>query len=321
MSAITVAAVATVAAAGVSAYTASKQASAQKKAAGQLSSGLDKASNIGTPEELYGKKFIPPKFQDTTSTDVFGDTNAGIAKSLPEIYSIADSINAKNSKARNVATGGQFRNTQAQEGKDISGMLKGQVPQDVVDSINRMVAENIGGAFDPSGNTSSAFGFSATASDTARRLGLTSLDLVKTGLQFGPAWRASVDSFLYKPQAAASDFFGPAAALNLRAQELKSQQDVNRYNSLINTGKAEAAPDPAASGAKNDAILMAQLKGQAGLVNAQATGNQGAALAGLINAGGGAITTGVNAYRTSGTASLPPPVQPGQTNPLNTPYR
>lgn len=314
------------ASAGVAAYGASQQASAQKKAAGQLNTGLDAAANTGTAEQLYGKKFIPPKFEDTTSSDVFGDTNKGVAKSLPELFSIADRVNQNNRGIRNAGTGGAFTKTQNAEGRDILGLDKGQVPPDVVDSINRLVAENLGGAFDPSGNTASQFGLSATASDTARRLGLTSLDLMKTGLQFGPAWRASVDSFLYKPQNAASDIYGPAAAMNLQAQNIKSQQDVNRYNSLVNIGKAEAGPDPQASGAKNDAILMAQLRGQSGLVNAQAQGNQTAALAGLINAGGGAITTGINAYRApavygggavGATGALP--TSAGSTA-LNTPY-
>lgn len=301
MSAVTVAAIGTVAAAGVAAYGAHQQAAGQKKAAGQLNAGIDAASAIGTPEQLYGKKYVPPPFQDTTSSDVFGDTNKGVAKSLPEIFNIADQINQKNRGSRNTATGKTFTKTQTQEGANILALDKGQVPQDVVDSINRLVAENLGGAFDPSGNTASQFGLSATASDTARRLGLTSLDLMKTGLQFGPAWRASVDSFLYKPQQAASDIYGPAANLNLQAQQIKSQQDVNRYNSLVNIGKAEAGPDPQASGAKNDALVMAQLRGQAGVVNSQAQANQTAALAGLINAGGSAITTGINAYKTSGT--------------------
>lgn len=300
MSAITVAAVATVAAAGVSAYGASQQAKGQKAAANQLGKGLDDAAAIGTPEELYGTKYVPPEFEDTTSTDVFGDTSKGVARSLPEIFSISEQINAKNRRTRNIATGGAFGRTQRSEGEALEALTKGTVPKDVVDSINRLVAENLGGAFDPSGNTASQFGFSATAADTARRLGLTSLDLMKTGLQFGPAWRASVDSFTYKPQQAAADIFAPAAALNLREQELRSQQDVNKYNSLINVGRAEAGPDPAAAGAKNDAIMMASLRGSAGAASAQATGNQYNALAGLINAGGAAITTGATAYKTAG---------------------
>ncbi len=328
MSAVTVAAVGVLAGAAATAYGQHQQATAQKKAAGQLNSGLNDASNAGTAEQLYGKKFVPPPFQDTTSSDVFGDTNKGVAKSLPELFSIADQVNQKDRGIRNKATGGAFTQTQNAEARDIVGLDKGQVPQDVVDSINRLVAENLGGAFDPSGNTASQFGLSATASDTARRLGLTSLDLMKTGLQFGPAWRASVDSFLYKPQNAAQDIYGPAANLNLQQQQLRSQQDVNRYNSLINIGKAQAGPDPTASGAKNDAIIMAQLRGQSGLVNAQAQGNQTAALAGLINAGGSAITTGINAYRTSGTPAYSGGAVAGSggvpgsagANALNTPY-
>lgn len=265
MSAATVAAVATVASAGVAAYSASQQAGA-------------------TGTDQTGSKFKPVAYKDNIGgSDSYaqqiyakgGDMNAFMEGGLPMNFDIANRVNQFDNRKRAKETGGTFDATIKQEGANILGMERGQVPQDVIDSVNRIVAENLGGAVNPNG-PNGGFGNSTVANSAARNLGLTSLDLMKTGMSFGPSWRSNADSFIYKPQDAARDFFFPAAQVALNASQIQLQRDQNQYVSDNNIARAAAMPDPHATGALNN-----QLQGQAGL--GQGVGNIGSALAGLVH--------------------------------------
>lgn len=305
MSFAAVGAVTAVVSAGVgaySAYSSSKQASAQNKAAqGQAGAGNS---------DLYGQKFEPVPYNDRIGTDasyakqVMPDVLDNVKMTMPEIFGIAHDVNQYNERVRKNRTGGKFQETIMQEGANLSAMEKGQVPQDVIDQINRMVAENLGGAFDPS----AGMGGSATAADAARRLGLTSLDIMQTGMSMAPSWRSNVDSFIYKPQNVMADFISPVAAITSDANRLQMARDEAEYVSANNIARAEAMPNPGTVGSFRDSLTL-------GALQQQNSRNEGDALAGLVNAGGAAVTQFGNAFSSktptanpmAGTAYRPNP--------------
>ena len=265
MSAVTVAAVATVASAGIAAASAIKQ-----------KQDAEKAAQTGT-------KVQPVPYKDTVGTshsyadDLYskdGNMADFVSGGLPQNFDIANQVGANIRNREEKITGGNFKSTIQQEGGNILAMERGQVPQDVIDSVNRIVAENLGGAVAPGGPGD--FGNSTTANSAARTLGLTSLDLMKAGMSYGPSWRSNADSFIYKPQDAARDFFFPAAQTALNASKLDIERNQNQYVSDNNIARAAAMPDPNAVGGLNNNL-------QADARLGQGVGNVGSALAGLVH--------------------------------------
>lgn len=246
-----VAAVGTVAAVGVSAY-----------------SAYDAHQQAGDKAGAYGSKVVPVPYEDRIGTEdsyarkIIGETSKGIEEAFPELFNIANRVNANANKKREIASGGTFGATQRQEGANILAMERGEIPADVQDSITRMVAEHLGGAFDPS-YKAGGFSMSSVASDAARRLGLTSLDIMSKGMSFAPAWRASVDSFIYKPQDAFKDFFLPQEQVGLAASELQLRRDENEYLSANNIARAAAMPNPQVVGGINDTLTSGAQAAQA----------------------------------------------------------
>jgi hypothetical protein len=196
--------------------------------------------------------------------------------SLPDIFDIANKIDKQTHNQRNKLSS-DFYGTIKQEGANIAALEKGVIPQDVIDSINKTVAENLGGAVNPSA-PNGGFAMSATASDTAKRLGLTSLDLMKTGMQMGPNWRTNADSFLYTPEDAIKGIFQPGMQTALQSANLQLQRDTNEYISDNNIENAASKADPSVRGGVNDTLTM-------GAIQAQQTQNQADALIGLVNSG------------------------------------
>lgn len=255
-------------------YSANQQAKAAKDAQGQL----DSASSV----DKYGRRVEPVPYNDRIVSDdnymnyIGEDITDSVQGSLPDIFDISRQVDRQAEKMRNRISP-DFYGSIRQEGQNIASLEKGIVPQDVVDSINRVVAQNLGGAVDPSA-PNGGFAISATASDTARRLGLTSLDLMKTGMQLGPNWRTNVDSFLYTPEDAINGIFMPGANIALASAGLQMRRDEQEYVSANNIERAAAGADPAVRGGVNDALTM-------GTIRSQATQNQADALLGLINSG------------------------------------
>lgn len=280
-----------------SAYSANKQAKQANNAAGAFG---DQAGNLkkalgADPEDLYGTKFIPEEYKSNIGKPGSIDTESAsramgsVKGSLPDLLSLTKDINIQNATNANRLTGGQFSKVLRGSGADISQMLKGQVPQDVVESINRLVAEHLGGAVNPS-SVSGGFDMSTTASDTARRLGITSFDIMQKGLSFAPAWQQSVQSFLYRPEQAARDFLFPQQSANLAAAALQEGVDTSQYYSRNNLLRAESAPDPQARGKLDDALKLLAI--QTG-----AQGNAAAANQGLVDSIGSLGTSAANLGR------------------------
>lgn len=291
-------------AAGTQVYIANDQKKTAKKAQSQA-----QVNN----EALYGKKFEAVPYNDRVGTDegygreVMSDVLSNTKQTLPDIFRIAARVNATNEAERKKRTGGAFQDTIMQEGANLEAMQKGNVPQDVIDQVNRMMAEHVGGAFDPS--NPGFGGNSATANNAARHLGLTSLDIMKTGMSMAPAWRANVDSFIYKPQNVMSDFINPVAAITGDANRLQMARDEAEYISANNITRAEAMPNPGTVGSFRDSLLL-------GAMENRADANMAQALSGLVTSAG---TATFNAYKqnyASPTAS--PTMSPYQPNPIAT---
>lgn len=304
MSELWIAAAAAVVSTGISAYSANQQS----KAAGATSKalgGLDAADKLhdalqANPQDLYGTKFIPEEYKSKVGTkDSYAEgmfEGKLDVNSLPELFTLTDKINKQNLGNANDLTGGKFGKVINRGGRDILQMLKGKVPADVVDSINRLVAENLGGAVSPS-SLSGGFDMSATAADTARRLGLTSFDIMQKGVALAPAWQQTVQSFLYRPEQAARDFLFPEVNAELQGEALQKSIDENEYYSTNNKLRADASPDPQARGKVNDALTLLALQtgasynyqaAQAGLINAYAGVGSSVASLGKTVAGYGA---------------------------------
>jgi hypothetical protein len=267
---------AAVAVAGTAAtvYSTSQQAKAADSAEAQL--------NNASSTDKYGRRVEPVPYNDRINSDenymnsIGEDVTDMYQGSLPDIFDIANKVDTQTRNQRNKLSP-DFYGTLRQEGKNIAALEKGMIPEDVIASINRVVGENLAGAVDPSA-PNGGFAMSATASDTARRLGLTSLDLMKTGMQLGPNWRTNADSFLYTPEDAIKGIFQPGMNTALQSANLQLQRDTNEYISDNNIENAAAVADPSVRGGVNDTLQM-------GAIQAQQTQNQADALIGLVNSG------------------------------------
>lgn len=266
--------VVTAAGAATAAYSANQQSKAAKSANQQLTDA--------SSEDKYGRRVKPVPYDDNIDSDANYLNNIGhdvtdlYNGSLMDIMEISGKIDRQQRSQRNSLTP-DFYGTLKQEGKNIASLEKGVIPQDVIDSINKTVAENLGGAVNPSA-PNGGFAMSATASDTAKRLGLTSLELMKTGMQMGPNWRTNADSFLYTPEDAIKGIFQPGLNTALQTANLQMQRDTNEYISDNNIENAGAKADPSVRGGVNDTLTM-------GAIQAQQTQNQSDALIGLVNSG------------------------------------
>lgn len=269
--------VATVAAAGVSAYSSSQKAGAASDAQGALS---NRAAAYGTKV-----KTVDPI--DNVNLPGF-DPKSGVqdyANNLPMLAVLSKFNTNQAATRRDQLTGGEASRNLKQEGVDIGQMLGGEVPKDVQDKVNRIVAERSGGAFSPSGPANQQ----ATA-DFARSIGKTSTDIMNQGLSFAPQWESLVDSFTYKPQQAYLDALNGLRARNdytLGAAQVQLKRDENQYTEELNKNKMKASADPGVAGSVNDNLQLQT-------IGANANANEANALIGAAK-GIGSIYTGAAA--------------------------
>lgn len=279
-------AVAGVAAAGVSAYSSYSQGKAQEKAAG---AAMDAAS--ADPAGAYGSKVKMPQYKDNVGDDIISPSYGtqvweDFNDSLPLIFEISNSMNARNINMRNKVAGGKnWSNAIRQQGENINSMLDGEIPTDVQDQINRYVAESVGGGFDPSAPGGYGGGISQMGSSLARSLGLTSMDIMDKGMSYAPQWEQMVDQFTYKPQDVMRD-----VQPFMTAAQIQLQRDQNMYEGQVNSAIAEGAPNPQVAGMINDRLRM-------DTATAQSKANQMQAISGMISAGAGGATSIYNSFQ------------------------
>lgn len=279
--AATVTAVAAVAATGVAAYGQYSQSKAQGEAADQSQSALD-----ANKADTYGSRPDLPDYHDRIGTKeglgqaVWNDFN----ESLPAIKNIASQVNSYGLRQRDKLAGGKFMSNIRQQGSNIESLLKGEIPDDVAGSINRVVAERLGGAFNPSTPGGFGGGISQTGSALARSLGTTSVALMDKGMTYAPQWEKLVDDFTYTPGKAIAD-----AGTFLSAAQIQLRRDEDQYNSEASQALAEAGANPQVAGSVNDTLRL-------NTIGSQADANQSKALAGLITAGAGGATSLYNSF-------------------------
>lgn len=245
------------------------------------------AAQGGNPADLYGKRVELPDYKDKVNLPDYNYANgaADLVNQLPYLSILSKRFTNQGQARRDQLTGGTSKPVLQQAGADILGELKGSVPQDVLDRVNRLVAERSGGAFSPAGQ-----GGQVASADFARSIGKTSTDMMELGLSHAPQWEALTDSFTYKPQDAANQALQMLRSRNdyvLGAAGIQIKRDENQYTSAVNKARAEAMPDPQAVGMRNDALTLgtAQANDNQNGIDSLLGGVKG--LTGLFGGGGG----------------------------------
>lgn len=261
------AAAATVVGAGVTAYSASQQGKATDEAA---------ASVANNASGIYGQKVKPVEYKSHVQLPGYTPEEGGqdYYRALPMLGTIAGTLTKTNMKQRDKLSGGMASANLNQQGVNINQMLHGEVPGDVVDRVNRLVAERAGGAFSPDGSSGQM-----AQEDFARSIGKTSYDVMTQGMTYAPQWESLVDAFTYKPQQALGDALNMLRARQGYAQT-QMELDQNEYMAKLNYERTLAGKDPIAAGQFSDKLTL-------GTLQAKQDQNQMDAIAGLLKSGVG----------------------------------
>ena len=140
----------------------------------------------------------------------------------------------------------------------LNSYIKGEVPQDVQQNINREVAQNLGGGF----NLFSGGG--QAPQNFARNLGQTSLGLSQYGLSAAPTWQQLANSMVASP----TQLFGSALQAGEYASGNQTQQSQNQYQAAMNqygaqqAGTQGIAQGLGALGSAGGALMNAGIMGQ-----------------------------------------------------------
>lgn len=143
-----------------------------------------------------------PKFNPIDTTKQQGKAVAGNITNLPDIQKLAGQTNMFNQeqldKMLESAIPG-FHKMLGDSRDRISGFLKGELPQDVVDSIGRSAAfKSLSGGYGGSGMARNL---------VARDLGLSSLQLMQSGLDAATRWLTTARQTAVAPQFDPSSMF------------------------------------------------------------------------------------------------------------------
>ena len=173
---------------GVAAYSAYEGSKASKKAA-------DDQKKAGEKQSKAQKK-ATEKFASETESIELPQWN--LARDIKEAGQVTD-YNAY--QLEKIFPGA--RNQREISARATKSYLRGEIPQDVQESIMRSVAELGGAGFSPSqgmlpGGTQVG-GFQAAQGLLSRQLGLTSLDLQQMGMGAAQSWQSMAGAFIESP--------------------------------------------------------------------------------------------------------------------------
>lgn len=203
--------------------------------------------------EIYGTKVKPVDYKDTTReytpTQATGDLVANTGNIR---QATADLTAAKQADRETVAPGSQA-NMDLATGA-IGAYLRGEVPQDVVDQTNRVVADRVGGGFNPFAPDRNQI----ATNQFSRAIGTTSDANVKYGIGANATQTQLADSLTFSPQDAISAALG-LGNLQQGANSLTKGIDENTYTGNLTNSYLNAAPDPRAAGFLNDKINLVSL--------------------------------------------------------------
>jgi hypothetical protein len=137
-----------------------------------------------------------------------------------------------------------------QVGTIINSYLRGEVPQDVQEQITRMTAERAGAGFRlPQGGAMGPSGFQASQGQLARNLGLTSLDLQQTGMEY--SWKNAAQAFtmMARPEEFMSlGLQGRGQDINVAQANISNRMAQLEMIGGINLGQYNAATGQAQTG-------------------------------------------------------------------------
>jgi hypothetical protein len=168
---------------GVSAYGAIESSNAAKKAADDQKKAGQKLSKA---QKKAAEKFA----EETESIEL---PKWDLARDIKEAGQVTD-YNAY--QLEKIFPGA--RNQREISARATKSYLRGEIPQDVQESIMRSVAELGGAGFSPSQGMLPG-GFQAPQGLLSRQLGLTSLDLQQMGMGAAQSWQSMAGAFIESP--------------------------------------------------------------------------------------------------------------------------
>lgn len=211
-----------------------------------------KASGAGA-SALYGTKIKPVKYQSNVNLPSY-DAQAGAGDylaMLPQLNAISKNVTKGNLKSVSSVLPGNS-DILDNASSNLIALSRGQVGQDQIDSINRIIAEQGGGSA-PGGPGS------VTQDTFNRNIGTTSQANVNQFLSAAPTWEQLAEQFAYTPQEAATGAMSMLSSRNsylLGAGELQKGVDEDEYTAKLNEARTKAGADPQAVGQQNDQLLM-----------------------------------------------------------------
>lgn len=216
------------------------------------------ATNQGG-EAAYGSQIQPVEYENNVNIPDYDPMAGGkdYLALLPTLGAISKGITRRGIKRRDEVMPGSSQ-LMRKSAQNLLSMSRGQLPQDVVDQTNQIVAERSGGGFDASSPESFAGGVSQATGDFARSIGQNSQQIMQQALAAGPAWEQLADQFAYTPDEAlggAMDLLKTRYNYALQAGQLQLQIDQNQYAAALNYNRTVAMPNPAVAGARNDMAL------------------------------------------------------------------
>lgn len=191
-------------------------------------------AGAGSDDELYGRKVVVPDYPELD--DAQEEATRFNTNRLPDITELGSKVNAFNQDELERMLRHAIPNlTEINEGvgDSLASMVRGQLPKDVADLIERKSAEKaVGGGFTGSGMHRNM---------SARDLGLTSLELTQRGISSAERWISSARQSQTAPLYDVTSMF-VSPAQQFAAKEGKYQRD-------LYAAQMEAAPDPGKRGA------------------------------------------------------------------------
>lgn len=183
----------------------------------------------------YAKKPDVPGAAYVDPTQSQRDSISGNRQALPGLEDLGSEVNSYNlgERAKMLKAGIPGYSDITRLGSDaLASELRGEIPPDVANAIlRRSNAKAYAGGFNDSGMSSNL---------DARDLGLTSLDLIRTGQSAAPGWLSALNNLAVPDQFnVQSGFMSPQARLGA-----DQWNETNRYSRDWLQNQLDALPDP-----------------------------------------------------------------------------
>jgi hypothetical protein len=243
---------------GVAVYGAVESSQSAKKAAGQ-------ASKAGKEQQKSQQQALE-RFRSQTASIAVPQWN--LARDIKEAGQVTD-YNVD--QLEKIFPGA--KNQREIAARATESYLRGEIPQDVQESIMRSVAELGGAGFAPAPGMlprgTQVGGFQAAQGLLSRQLGLTSLDLQQTGMSASQSWQSIAGAFIESPLQVGQARLGFEKA----AADIQMQKAAAEAGMAVGASQAAYGTQMQTIGA-NLAARQAQIQGIQGIGSAISGGLQ-----------------------------------------------